>query len=238
MNRCNEVVVFMKIFSNLFSRPQKLEFRKNFYSQDGEDTLLMGFYEGSPEYKGFYIDIGALHPLRFSNTQIFYERGWHGINIDATPGSMKLFNKVRPNDINIEAGISDVRGQLEYYSFEEPALNSFSKGISEERIKNGWKLKEIVKIETFPINDILRNHVPEGQVIDFITMDIEGLELKVLKSLDFAEFSPKFLLIEELEFVEKDFTEYKNSPIYKFLYNKGYIPVAKTMRTVIYQKQL
>ena len=95
MNRCNEVVVFMKIFSNLFSRPQKLEFRKNFYSQDGEDTLLMGFYEGSPEYKGFYIDIGALHPLRFSNTQIFYERGWHGINIDSTPGSMKLFNEVR-----------------------------------------------------------------------------------------------------------------------------------------------
>ena len=54
---------------------------------------------------------------------------------------MKLFNKVRPNDINIEAGISDVREQLEYYSFEGPVLNSFSKEISEERIKNGWRLK-------------------------------------------------------------------------------------------------
>lgn len=101
VNRCNEVNVFMKIFSNLFSKPQKPEFRKNFYSQDGEDTLLTAFYESQPEYKGFYVDIGALHPLRFSNTQIFYDRGWHGINIDATPGSMKLFNKVRPNDINI-----------------------------------------------------------------------------------------------------------------------------------------
>ena len=176
--------------------------------------------------------------MRFSNTQIFYERGWHGINIDATPGAMKLFNEIRPNDVNIEAGISDIRGQLEYYSFEEPALNSFSKEISEERIKNGWKLKEIVKIETFPINDVLRNYVPGGQVIDFITMDIEGLELRVLESLDFATFGPKFFLIEELEFVERDFTEYKSSPIYKFLRNKGYIPVAKTMRTVIYQKQL
>ncbi|MBR1733839.1 MAG: FkbM family methyltransferase [Alphaproteobacteria bacterium] len=227
----------MKIFSNLFNKPQKLEFRKNFYSQDGEDTLLTAFYEGQPEYKGFYIDIGALHPLRFSNTQIFYERGWHGINIDATPGSMKLFNKVRPNDVNIEAGISDARGQLEYYSFEEPALNSFSKEISEERIKNGWKLKEIVQIETFPINDILCNYVPEGQVIDFITMDIEGVELRVLESLDFSAFGPKFFLIEELEFVERDFTELKSSSIYKFLHSKGYIPVAKTMRTVIYQKQ-
>ena len=65
----------MKIFSNFFSKSRQQEFRKNFYSQDGEDTLLSAFYEGQPGYKGFYVDIGALHPLRFSNTQIFYEKG-------------------------------------------------------------------------------------------------------------------------------------------------------------------
>lgn len=229
----------MQIFSKIFNREKKEceKFKKYFYSQDGEDTLLSAFYENKPEYKGFYIDIGALHPLRFSNTQIFYDKGWRGINIDATPGSMEAFKRMRPDDINIEVGISDIRGQLEYYSFEEPALNSFSKEISEERIKNGWKLKKNgVVIETLPINDVLCNYVPEGQVIDFINIDIEGLELKILKTLDFSKFAPIFFLIEELEFVGRDFTEYKTSPIYNFLRNKGYAPVAKTMRTVIYQK--
>jgi len=226
----------MNIF-NFFNKKMKRKFRKIFYSQEGEDTLLTAFYEEQLNYKGFYVDVGALHPLRYSNTQLFYDKGWRGINIDATPGSMELFNKIRPNDINIEAGISNVRGLLKYYSFEEPALNSFSREISEERMKNGYKLKEIVKIETFPINDILSNYVPKGRLIDFITIDIEGLELKVLESLDFQKFAPKFFLIEELEFVGRDFTEIKNSSICKFLYNKNYFPVAKTMRTTIYRKK-
>lgn len=228
----------MQIFSKILNRKKEYKkFKKHFYSQDGEDALLSAFYEDKPEYKGFYIDIGALHPLRFSNTQIFYDKGWRGINIDATPGSMEAFKRIRPDDINIEVGISDVRGQLEYYSFEEPALNSFSKEISEERIRTGWKLKKngVIKIETFPINDVLCNHVPEGQIIDFITIDVEGLELNLLKTLDFSKFAPIFFLIEELEFVGRDFTEYKTSSVYKFLQNKGYAPVAKTMRTVIYQ---
>jgi hypothetical protein len=61
---------------------------KRFYSIDGEDAILDSLYEGKPKYKGFYLDIGAYHPLRYSNTHYFYEKGWNGINIDATPGSM------------------------------------------------------------------------------------------------------------------------------------------------------
>src|SRR4030042_4646353 len=70
-------------------------FKKSHYSQDGEDIVLASFYEEKPGYKGFYVDVGALNPLRFSNTQYFYEKGWRGINIDATPGSMKEFNEIR-----------------------------------------------------------------------------------------------------------------------------------------------
>lgn len=231
----------MKLFSKIFERTRKetnkqQEFRKSFYSQDGEDALVMSFYEDKPEYRGFYVDIGAMHPLRYSNTQIFYEKGWRGVNIDATPGSMIEFRKLRPNDINIELGVSEKRNKLNYYSFEEPALNSFNKEISENRIRDGWKLKEIVHINSYPINDILEKYMPQNQLIDFINMDIEGLESPVLSSLNFKKFSPNFFLIEELDFVEKDFTQNNRSPVYALLKNKGYAPVAKTMRTVIYKK--
>ena len=83
---------------------------------------------------GFYIDVGAHHPKRFSNTYFFYKMGWQGINIDAMPGSMEIFRRQRPRDINIEKPISNC-GQvgLTYYAFNEPALNGFSKELSDER---------------------------------------------------------------------------------------------------------
>ncbi|MDR0678476.1 MAG: FkbM family methyltransferase [Holosporaceae bacterium] len=213
-------------------------YRKHYYAQDGEDVLLDAFYADKPDHKGFYVDMGAHHPLRFSNTQIFYEKGWRGINIDATPGSMEEFKKLRPLDINIEAGVSDCYGKMEYFSFEESALNSFCREISNKKINDGWKLKEIVKIETYPINSILEKYMPENQLIDFISMDIEGLELSIITTLNFDKFAPRFFLIEELDFVEKDFVDYHKSGVYQFLHGKGYIIVAKTMRTVIFKKAL
>src|SRR5437868_6288327 len=75
------------------------------YSQDGEDLVLSRFL--SSENKGFYVDVGAHHPTRFSNTYFFYKKGWRGINIDAMPGSMIAFDKMRPRDTNVEAAISD-----------------------------------------------------------------------------------------------------------------------------------
>ena len=55
---------------------------------------------------GFYVDVGAHHPIRFSNTFRLYRKGWRGLNIDANPGSMKRFHHTRPRDINIEAAVS------------------------------------------------------------------------------------------------------------------------------------
>jgi FkbM family methyltransferase len=209
------------------------------YSQDGEDAVLASFYEGKSNYKGFYIDIGAHHPVRFSNTQLFYEKGWRGINIDATPGSMKSFNKFRKRDINIEVGISDVSGEMEYFSFEEPALNSFDKILSEKRINDGWRLKEKIRIHTLTINTILEKHIlSNNQKIDFITIDVEGMELKILKSLDFQKYAPDYFLVEDLE--TKSFVndgEPGGGGICHFLKKFNYIPVAKTQRTFIFERQ-
>jgi len=207
------------------------------YSHDGNDAVLLTYYEENQNYKGFYIDLGALHPKHFSNTQLFYEKGWSGINIDATPGSMELFRKMRKRDINLEAGVSEKQDELIYYIFEESALNSFDLNLSEQRIRDGWVLKDKKKIKTFPINYLLDKYMPiNTHHIDFIDIDIEGFELQILESLDFSKYAPDFFLIEDLYFAYNDIFECKNSPIFHFLNNKGYILIAKTKKSFIYQK--
>lgn len=231
-----------KIINTLKKKDKVLNPKKYYstasYSQCGEDVCLFSMLETEylPPYKGFFIDIGALHPLRFSNTQFFYDRGWKGINIDATPGSMIEFNKRRPLDINIEAGITDKNDELFYYMFKEPALNSFNEEMAKINIENGWELLEKRKIKTYSINEILDKYLPADQKIDFINIDTEGHELEILKSFNFEKYAPNFFLIEDLKFGE-DSTEYQFSDIYKLLKTNGYKPIARPNITVIWKKQ-
>src|SRR6185436_8799288 len=98
------------------------------YSQEGEDLLLARLFEHDAQ--GIYVDVGAHHPFRFSNTCLLSKKGWRGINIDARPGSMRLFQRFRPNDVNLELGVSEHPGHLEFYVFAEPALNTFDAALA------------------------------------------------------------------------------------------------------------
>lgn len=90
-------------------------YKKWHYSQEGEDVILARMFEH--QSSGFYVDIGAHHPRRFSNTRLLAEKGWRGINVDPLPGVMKLFRKDRPADINLEIAISQARGFSPYFMF-------------------------------------------------------------------------------------------------------------------------
>lgn len=166
------------------------------YSQEGEDIILDNLLEGKS--KGFYIDIGAYHPFRFSNTMRFYGRGWHGLNIDATPGSMKTFNKYRPRDINVEAAISDEGGKLAYYIFEEGALNTFDADSLERLKEHGYIPLNKIFVETYSIMDILDKYLKEDQEIDFMDIDIEKFDEKVISRMDFSRYKPTIIMIENL----------------------------------------
>lgn len=200
------------------------------YSQEGEDMILRRLFEG--QKTGFYVDVGAHHPMRFSNTYFFYKQGWRGINIDAMPGSMKLFNKFRPRDINIEKPISDKKEILTYYVFNEPALNGFSKEISESRNgKNNFFIKAKIEMETATLEEILDIYLPKNQDIDFLTIDVEGLDFEVLKSNNFDKYRPKVILIEILR---SSLTDLENHEISKFLKRVNYSIYAKTVNTVFF----
>lgn len=202
------------------------------YSQEGEDLILGRVFESKAS--GFFVDVGALHPVRFSNTYKFYELGWNGINIDATPGSMELFTRMRPRDVNLEVPISDTAQTLPYYIFNEPALNTFSKELADERNgKDIYKIEKVVKIRTQTLGEVLKAHVPPNTLIDFLTVDVEGFDLKALKSNDWKLFRPTYVLTES----ELPIAKSLDSELVLFMHDTGYDLFARTANTSIFKQR-
>tara|TARA_B100001248_G_scaffold256703_2_gene238117 strand:- start:311 stop:1009 length:699 start_codon:yes stop_codon:yes gene_type:complete len=166
------------------------------FSQFGEDASLLHMF--LDKKKGFYVDVGAFHPAMHSNTHVFYKnKGWRGINIDPNAEHIKLFEKHRKRDINLHTAISDTEDELTYYRFKEGAINSLSKEYADELIKGGATPLPSEKIKTQRLENVLEKHLPEGQTIDFMSVDCEAHDLKVLKSNDWERFRPTILLVED-----------------------------------------
>jgi FkbM family methyltransferase len=207
-----------------------LGYHRKSYAQEGEDLILSRLFEGKTQ--GFYIDIGAHHPFRFSNTYFFYKKGWKGINIDAMPGSMAVFAKKRPKDINLEAAISDVPSQLTYYAFEEPALNTLDPEGYALHTASGSKLLFKKEIKTQRLDEILDKHLPPAQNISFMSVDVEGHDLQVLQSNNWQKYRPNIVLAEVLS---KNVKEVMQDKVTVFLEEQGYILVAKSVNTCFFK---
>ena len=234
-----------KIFKKIISpnvRKKVIQFKNNHfdghavksYSQEGEDLILNRIFEGIS--KGFFVDVGAHHPFRFSNTYFFYKKGWSGINIDAMPGSMNLFHKFRSRDINLELPISDVNQKLTYYSFNEPALNTFSPKLRDEQLSKNPNYiveKEIV-LETHKLSDVLDKYLPPSTKINFLSIDVEGVDINVLRSNDWTKYLPDVVLVEVLE---SNLNGIQESEVYKILKNYNYIIYAKCVNTVFFAQK-
>lgn len=202
------------------------------WSQEGEDRLLSSLLfkinGGVHKRHGFYIDVGAHHPYRYSNTWLFYQRGWSGINIDPLPGVMNYFDAVRPRDINLELGIARESGILRYHSFDEPAFNTFDPALALARDGVCATLKNIREISVKPLSQVLDQHLIGKPEIDFLTIDVEGLDLEVLMSNDWGGYRPGVILIE---IIGSDLNEIRNSETAIYLFQLGYELVAKTVNT-------
>jgi FkbM family methyltransferase len=205
------------------------DFHLKSYSQEGEDMVLRKLFE--QKSKGFYVDVGAHHPKRFSNTYFFYKKGWSGINIDATPGSMKPFRMCRPRDTCIEAAVSCKPGMLRFYMFDEPTLNTCDEELVESATKRGYALLNVETLPTRTLEDVLSEFLPAGQVIDFMTVDVEGADLDVLKSSNWELYRPRYLLVERLEF---DLGQKENDALCQYLVRQGYGLYGKMVNTLIF----
>lgn len=195
------------------------------FSQDGEETYLKEKFRNKKE--GVYVDIGANHPFRFSNTWWAYKKGWKGINIEPDIMNYELLCVARKHDININCGIAARESELDYYVFEENALNTFCC----DEIENKKNVKEVRKVPVKRLDSILEKH--KIKEICFMDIDVEGMELEVLQSIDWENVTIECLLVEQRGMSLLDVLQ---SDICVFLKEKGYTPINKYNRTVIYEK--
>ena len=172
------------------------------FSQWGEDMILDHlFFNANREARrttpGWYVDLGCYHPIQYSNTMLLHLRGWSGINVDANLEAIDLFNKMRPRDINIHSGISDTAQDTTFYKFEINAVSTISPDQATAwQTKNGWRLQEETPIKTLTVNDLLERHLPTGKHIDFLNIDLEGVDRRVIASLDLGKYRPTVIAIE------------------------------------------
>jgi len=203
------------------------------YSQEGEDMILQRLFEGVP--RGFYVDVGAHHPRRFSNTYLFYRRGWRGINIEPNPDAFKIFESDRGGDINIQVGIAARMGTLTYYMFDEPALNTFDEGMVASRLAaTPYRVIGTVSVAVDRLDQVLARHVPSGAQIDFLSVDVEGLDHEVLESNDWQRFRPKCVVVEALRATVEGAMVGETA---SFLNQQGYELVAKTLNSLIFREK-
>lgn len=202
----------------------------NSYAQEGEDMVLNRIFG---DKTGFYVDVGAHHPMRFSNTYALYKKGWKGINIEPNPDNFKLFKKFRKKDINLNIGISAGPSKLNYYMFNESALNTFDKNVKNERENSkGYFLKNTIEVNTYPLGNVLKQFSEQFDVIDLMTVDVEGYDLEVLKSNDWRTFKPSWILVEQLNLKDLSIKDFE---INNFLESHGYVLFAKTFNTLFYK---
>ena len=201
------------------------------YSQEGEDLVLARILANLNVSKGFFVDIGAHHPTRFSNTYYFYLRGWRGINVDALPGTKSLFERMRSRDISIECGVGAKKDSLKYFSFNEPALNTFSEQEAAKKNEPPYHIVETIEIPIITLKQILDENMPKGMQIDFMTIDVEGFDHKVIASNDWSRYRPSVILVELLN---TEIEQLGKHPTSQLLHSHNYRFFSKTYNTFFF----
>jgi len=218
-------------FYNIYIR--NFKFLKN-GTQFGEDEYILNLFDKN--FKGNFLDIGCYHPTRHNNTYQMYKKGWSGINIDLNPLTIELFNFMRPKDININIGISDSDSEEKLYFIDELNTQNTLDENQLNFLKDHHNIKdhEIIekKIKTKNLDIILDKY--KFYNIDFMNLDIEGHELKVLKTINFEKISIKYLCIEMIEHNERSLEN--NKEIKDLLDGNNYKLIKNFNYNYIYKK--
>ena len=199
------------------------------YSQEGEDQVLRRYFDTQPV--GFYVEIGAHDPKRFSNSYYFYKKGWCGVCIEPTPGIGQAFTKFRPRDYFISSAVSNYDELNDFYMFNESALNTYNQELVREYEAAGYKIVSRHPVEAKKLSNLL-SKCDINNAIDFMSIDVEGHELSVLESNDWLVFRPKLLLVEILNFEINSAPKY---PVYEYITSLEYRLIAKSKNTLFFE---
>ena len=213
----------ISIYLNLIHK--KIISKKYFYSYGGIDSVVNDIFKN--QKNGFYVDVGAQHPIKNNNTYLLHKKGWEGINIDLDQKNINLFNVSRKKDCNICAAISSLEKDANlYYYHEGSPINTLSREIAD---RQKAIIKETRAIRTKTLTSILDNSKFKNKEIDFLSIDVEGVELEVLQGLNLNIYKPKIIVVElldldskKLEIKNLNINNVINSEIYKYIEINNY----------------
>lgn len=182
------------------------------FSQFGEDAICSYLFKDG--LRGVYVDVGAFHPLTLSNTYAMYRKGWNGVAIDANPDVGALFARFRPRDTFVHSAVGTQQGKIEMAMFEAGAFNC----TADQMNKVPERLRRNARLVTVPINPLaLILAERKIQSVDFLNVDCEGNDLKVLQSNDWSRWKPKVICVEDHA------RDWQQSEIVTWLASVGYI---------------
>jgi FkbM family methyltransferase len=218
-----------RILSAFCRRPVRLTpsdwtFVKFHFGQFGEDAVFTSLWDWRRRPQGYYVDVGAYHPIDLSNTNVLYRHGWRGITIDPNPKLAPLFARHRPEGRHVTCAVGPESGEAAYFAFPQANYNT----MDEEQARRVGQPFEKLSVPVHPLAHILGGLVPDGQKIDLMSVDCEGMDVVVLESNDWDRFRPEFVMVE-------DETPAEESPTARLLGAQGYAPVAWLKMTKIYR---
>lgn len=195
------------------------------FSQGGGDDIQL-YKLLKATNPGVYVDIGCWHPVKASNTYFFNLRGWKGICVDPNPELKKMFDFFRPQDIFVNCAVGLNEGKLAYYQMNDAysAMNTLNQGFVEKNNLQS-QIKQVTDIPVYSLKTILDKNIKDGDRLDFFDIDVEGLDLEVLKSNDWNKYRPKVILVESSVSLQQDI----NSEIVNYLQSQDYRLVAKSV---------
>jgi FkbM family methyltransferase len=198
------------VLYNLYIR-HKIFIKKPYYSDGGEDKFIINQFK---KKSGFYVDVGCHHPLRINNCHLLYLNSWRGINIDINKISIELFNYVRKNDVNLHNAVSLKEKDIKFF-YDKP-LSPYNSLV---KTKN---LKFTKTVKSQKLTKLIDRTKFKNKKIDFLSVDVEGKDLEVLKSLNFKIYQPKYICVEIWGKEKNKKFNLKKNLTYKFLVNKKY----------------
>lgn len=203
------------------------------YSQAGEDVVVMHLLNDIGIKQIKYLDIGANKPTFGSNTYLFYSRGNTGVLVEADPSLIPRLKSYRKRDeiLNIGVAVSEEK-ELEFYIFNEPGANTFNKEEALKRDQQGLhKIVDTIKVPLISINELIKNNFKTYP--DFMSIDIEGLDLEVLKSLDIVKYPIPIICVETCQYSTNHIRP-KDLSIGEFMKSIGYFAYGDTYINTIF----
>jgi len=206
--------------------------RRSSYSQSGEDLIIEHIFVTLGMDRITYLDLGANHPTRFSNTYLFYRNGGSGVCVEPDPTLQPLFRRWRSRDILLTCGVGVEEEEADFYIMTTNTLNTFSRDEAERTQGYGrQRIEKVIRLPLKPVNVILRQHFKECP--NLVSLDIEGMDFQILKSLDLDIWRPTVFCIETLTYTE-DKTERKLNEIIDYMQGKDYLVYGDTYINTIF----